>query len=125
MAFTAKELQDALDKVQTIDRDFPELPIEFRGEYEEFWSKEFFPIVLKQVGDEKRVTVHVEEFIGGDEAGAMSIILRVGYGDNARYFQKNGFYDSWDNGNDGYQWDGGFSEVESKVVTVTQWVHKS
>lgn len=124
MGFTVKDLEEELRKVENIDNDFPELPIRFRRSYQEFWSQETFPIDLKSVGDETNVHVTVKEFIGGDEAGSMAIILQTGYGENARYFQETGYYDSWDNGNDEYQWDGGFYEVEPKEVTVTQWSNK-
>ena len=124
MSFSVKDLEEVLEKVKNIDIDFPDLPIQYRGRYEEFWDKSAFPLTLKKVGDEENVYVFVKEFIGGDEAGSMSIVLQTGHGDKARYFQKNGFYDSWDNGNDDYQWDGGFYEVEPKEVTVTQWASK-
>lgn len=123
--FTAEQLEEVLEKVKNIDQDFPNLPINFLKPYQEFWDKEVFPLQLKRVGDDKDVNISVKEFIGGVDAGAMSIILQVGFGNDARYFQKNGFYDSWDNGNDDYQWDGGFNEVEAKEVKVTQWTMKS
>ena len=122
--FTAKQLAEVLDKVQRIDQDFPELPIRYMRDYQEFYSEDTFPLLLKKVGTDENVTVYYREFVGGDEAGPMSVILATGYGTDMRYFKKDGYYDSWDNGNDDYQWDGGFYEVESKEVTVTQWVSK-
>lgn len=125
MSFTAKELEEALNKVKTADNDFPEYPLR-NGLEEDYslWNKSTFPIVLTRVGEEENVGVYCEEYFGGEEGGDhhMYIILRTGssYRGDERFFQKTGEYNSWDTS----YWDGGFTEVEPKEVTVTQWATK-
>lgn len=125
MSFTAQELEEALQKVQQADRDFPEHPLRVGLESDyELWDESPYPLTLTQVGDQKNVTVYCEEYFGGEEGGdhAMYIILRTGstYNDTARYFQKTGEYNSWDTS----YWDGAFQEVQSEKVEKTIWVSK-
>ena len=125
MSFTAKELEEALMKVKTADRDFPDYPV--RNDLEEdyrMWSEENFPMTLTQVGEEKNVTVYCKDFFGGEEGGdhAMYIILSTGstYSNTDRYFEKTGEYNSWDSS----YWDGGFTEVVQEKIEKTIWVNK-
>lgn len=125
MSFTAKELEEALNKVKTADNDFPEYPLR-NGLEEDYslWNESTFPIVLTRVGEEENVGVYCEEYFGGEEGGDhhMYIILRTGstYDKTNRYFQKTGEYNSWD----ASYWDGAFQEVESQKIEKTVWVSK-
>lgn len=126
MSFTPNQLEEALLKLKTADRDFPEHPlrIEMDSDYR-LWDESSYPLTLTQVGDEKGVRVYCEDYFGGEEGGdhRMYIILRTGntYNGTARYFEKTGEYNSWD---DSY-WDGAIQEVEAKEVTKTEWVTKA
>lgn len=58
----------------------------------------------------------VESYGGEGMGDERWIVFKVG----DRYFQKNGFYSSWD----GSSWDGELEEVEPREVTVTQYFAK-
>ena len=126
MAFTPKELEEALLKVKSADRDFPEYPVR-NGLEEDYsmWNEDTFPITLTKVGEaEEEVRVYCKDFFGGEEGGdhGMYIILSTGssYNNTERFFRKTGEYNSWDTS----YWDGGFSEVVETKVERTEWASK-
>lgn len=120
--FTTRQLEAALQQLRTIDDEYPDYPVSNQLNSYDMWSPDSYPIQFKNVGEEKNVRVRCHEHFGGEEGGdhRMYIILAVGYGSDTRYFQKTGEYNSWESS----EWDGYFTEVESKQVTVTEWVAK-
>lgn len=120
--FTTEQLEAALKKLQTVNEDFPNYPLVQNFDSYYLWHKDTFPLTLRQVGEDENVHVSCPEFFGGEEGGEhrMYIILKVGYGTDARFFMKTGMYDSWDDS----VWDGGFTEVVAKEVKKTEWVAK-
>jgi hypothetical protein len=120
--FTAEELANAIDEVQKINDNFPELPIKLPLGYYDFWSQDSFPMTFKQVGNDKNVTVFIKEYFDGEEGGdhEMRCVLQVGHGNDARYFLKTGLYNSWDTS----EWDGPLTEVVAQEVKRTEWVTK-
>lgn len=121
--FTAAQLEAAINKLDTVDHEFSEYPLlVLPGSFSSVWDEGFFPRTFRKIGSDENVRVDVKDFFYGEEGGdhRMYIILQVGWGDTARYFEKSGEYNSWD----ASAWDGGFVEVEQKEVTKTEWVTK-
>lgn len=120
--FTAKQLEEALNKVTTADTDFPDYPILCGLDSYSLWDEASYPLILRKVGEDKNVTVRCKEYFGGEEGGdhAMFIILSVSWGEDERFFKKNGEYDSWDSS----EWDGPLYEAVATEVTRTEWVMK-
>lgn len=117
--FTPEQLEAEIVKLQSLSKEFPDFPVVIDRSYYDLWDEETFPVTFKQVGEDKNVTVYCEDHFGGEEGGdhRMYTVLRVGYGDDIRYFEKNGEYNSWESS----EWDGGFYEVVPEEVTVKQW----
>ncbi len=125
--FTVEALQAAINEVILINKMFPELPIKLNfSDHSSFWSESTFPLTFKKIGNDEDVTLYLEDYFDGQEGGdhSMCCVLYVGFGADKRYFLKTGLYDSWDNGNDDYQWDGEITEVVSKEVKKIEWVAK-
>lgn len=120
--FTAAQLQGVFNDVLTADERYPEYPLKNNFSYNGLCDEGAFPLTFRQIGEDKNVTVYVEDYFGGEEGGdhAMYIIYKVGYGENARYFEKTGEYNSWDDSS----WDGPITEVVSQKVERVEWVAK-
>ena len=117
--FTAEQLEAAIEGLVNLNDKFPELPIDVSVSRYSLWEEGTYPIVFKQIGEDKNVAVYVEEHFGGEEGGdhGMYTVLRVGYGEDKRCFMKTGEYNSWDSS----EWDGSFDEVVPEEVKVIQW----
>jgi len=87
------------------------------------WTEESYPLWLKQVGDDQWVKVDFVEHVGGEGQGdTVYMVLETGYGDQKRFFKKNGSYDSY-NGSD---WEyGNFQEVYQTEKVIKVWEPKS
>lgn len=121
--FTAKQLEDKLEEISTFEVDI-ELPI-YLGldKSESIWEEEVqYPIIIKDFLGEQYFRINKEDSFYGEEGGdhQMYVILSTGYGDNKRYFRKDGQYDSWAESS----WDGGFYEVEQKEKIIKVWTQK-
>lgn len=120
MAFTAKQLEEALDAAAEFAQENQEAPVWLN---DDAWDEEFYPIGLRQVGDEKYVSVKFEEYEGGEGQGDYChMIISTGYGNDKRYFKKEGNYTSYE-GMD-FSYSGDLEEVVKKEVKVEQWVAK-
>lgn len=120
--FTAAQLEAALNKLTTVDTDFPDYPIVLGLGHYDLWDESTYSLTLRSVGKDTNVHVSCKEYFGGEEGGdhRMYIVLQVGYGADARYFEKTGEYNSWDSS----EWDGPMYEVVSQEVKRTEWVAK-
>lgn len=119
MSFTVKQLEDEMLKIPELANLETNIVLQHRT-----WSEESYPIAFKSVGDEKYVTVRHEDTEGGEDQGSYCcLIFSTGYGDNKRFFRKEGTYTSYD-GMD-FDYSSPMTEVEKKEVTVSQWVEKS
>ena len=123
MNFTAKQLEEALNELESLDDDFPDYPLTNILSYRKWQDKDNFPLTFKKVGEDLDVVVWCEDYFGGEEGGdhGMYIILKAGRYNDYRYFRKDGEYNSWD---DSF-WDGAFYEVEQKEKVVKVWEMKS
>lgn len=122
--FTAEELEATLNEVQKISENFPDLPVKlnYQDDYS-FWSEDTFPLALKKVGNDQDVTIHCHDYFDGEEGGDhnMRCVMKVGYGEDLRYFLKTGLYDSWDSS----EWDGPIMEVQPETIEVIKWVTRA
>ena len=121
MAFTAKQLEEALGEAADFGSEHKEdAPIYLN---ENQWDEEFYPVSLKNVGGDGYAHVELEEIEGGEGQGDYChIIISTGYGDTKRYFKKEGTYTSYE-GFD-FEYGSNLEEVEKKEVKVEQWVAK-
>lgn len=122
MNFTAEQLDEAFISLENADSDFPKYPLLLNYGSTSIYDNLDFPIKLREVGNEKNVVVAIHERFDGEEGGdhRVYIIFRVGYGDSARYFEKTGEYNSWEDST----WFDGLTEVVPKEVKKIEWVSK-
>lgn len=121
MSFTAKQLEEALGNAAAFGSEHKEEAPVYLNDDE--WDEEFYPVYLKNVGDEEYVNVDFEEMNGGEgEGDYCDIIISTGSGDSKRYFKKEGQYSSYE-GMD-FEYGGDLQEVEKKEVKVMQWTPK-
>lgn len=101
--FTARQVEDALKDVEELDW------------YNLAWE-DYDQETLNIEGEEVKFSL-VESDPGGEGHGEyVFLVIKVG----DQLFRKEGFYAS----HHGTDWDGDFSEVEPKGVTVTKYVKK-